>query len=202
MLKIGLTGGIGSGKSTISRMLKERNIPVIDADSISREVIKNNLEIPKEIKLNFGSEFFDENNNLKRQEFGNYIFKNKTERKKYENIIMPYIIKEIFRSMGVCENLGENICVLDAPTLIENGVHKYMDINILVWVPKSIQIERVKERDKMNEINVLDRINSQMSLEEKKQYADFIIDNSGNIENTIKQLDKIFDSINIMRDCR
>lgn len=202
MLKIGLTGGIGSGKSTISRMLKERNIPVIDADSISREVIKNNLEIPKEIKLNFGSEFFDENNNLKRQEFGNYIFKNKTERKKYENIIMPYIIKEIFRSMGVCENLGENICVLDAPTLIENGVHKYMDINILVWVPKSIQIERVKERDKMNGINVLDRINSQMSLEEKKQYADFIIDNSGNIENTIKQLDKIFDSINIMRDCR
>lgn len=202
MLKIGLTGGIGSGKSTISRMLKERNIPVIDADSISREVIKNNLEIPKEIKLNFGSEFFDENNNLKRQEFGNYIFKNKTQRKKYENIIMPYIIKEIFRSMGVCENLGENICVLDAPTLIENGVHKYMDINILVWIPKSMQIERVKERDKMNEINVLDRINSQMSLEEKKQYADFIIDNSGNIENTIKQLDKIFDSINIMRDCR
>lgn len=202
MLKIGLTGGIGSGKSTISRMLKERNIPVIDADSISREVIKNNLEIPKEIKLNFGSKFFDENNNLKRQEFGNYIFKNKTQRKKYENIIMPYIIKEIFRSMGVCENLGENICVLDAPTLIENGVHKYMDINILVWIPKSMQIERVKERDKMNEINVLDRINSQMSLEEKKQYADFIIDNSGNIENTIKQLDKIFDSINIMRDCR
>ncbi|WP_234122163.1 dephospho-CoA kinase [Clostridium hydrogenum] len=202
MLKIGLTGGIGSGKSTISRMLKERNIPVIDADSVSREVIKNNLEIPKEIKLNFGSEFFDENNNLKRQEFGNYIFKNKTERKKYENIIMPYIIKEIFRSMGVCENLGESICVLDAPTLIENGVHKYMDINILVWLPKNIQIERVKERDKMNEINVLDRINSQMSLEEKKQYADFIIDNSGNIENTIKQLDKIFDSINIMRDCR
>lgn len=202
MLKIGLTGGIGSGKSTISRMLKERNIPVIDADSISREVIKNNLEIPKEIKLNFGSEFFDENNNLKRQEFGNYIFRNKTQRKKYENIIMPYIIKEIFRSMGVCENLGENICVLDAPTLIENGVHKYMDINILVWIPKSMQIERVKERDKMNEINVLDRINSQMSLEEKKQYADFIIDNSGNIENTIKQLDKIFDSINTMRDCR
>ncbi|NFP92594.1 dephospho-CoA kinase [Clostridium sporogenes] len=192
IFKVGLTGGIGSGKSTISEMIKEKNIPVIDADKISREVLRLYPEILIEVKEVFGKEFVDDNGNLKRREFGSYIFKNKNKRIEYENIIMPYIIKETFERMEELKKNKEPICVLDAPTLIEQGLYKYMDINILVWVDKNTQINRVVKRDRLSTGEVINRINAQMSMEEKKKFVDYIIDNSKDIENTKGELDKIF----------
>ncbi|MCC5439628.1 dephospho-CoA kinase [Clostridium botulinum] len=192
IFKIGITGGIGAGKSTISEMIKEKNIPVIDADKISREVLKLYPEILIRVKEVFGKEFLDDNGYLKRREFGSYIFKNKNKRMEYENIIMPYITKETFKRIKLLEENKESICVLDAPTLIEQGLYKYMDINILVWVDKDTQINRVVKRDGLNRSEVIDRINSQMSMEEKKKFVEYIIDNSKDIENTKSELDKIF----------
>ncbi|AAK79073.1 dephospho-CoA kinase [Clostridium acetobutylicum] len=199
MLKIGLTGGIGSGKSTISRIFKERQILVVDADEVSKEVLKEHPEILTAVRNKFGDNFFDENGEFTRREFGNFIFNSEPHRKEYENIIMPYIKKDIVRTMKLYESLNENVCVLDAPTLIENDIYKDMDINILVWVDKATQIKRVQKRDGMSEDEVIMRINSQMSLEEKKKYVDFIIDNSGEFENTIKQIDRIMQSVSIMK---
>ncbi|BAQ14627.1 dephospho-CoA kinase [Clostridium botulinum B2 128] len=192
IFKIGLTGGIGAGKSTISEMIKEKNIPVIDADKISREVLKLYPEILIRVKEVFGKEFLYDNGDLKRREFGSYIFKNKNKRIEYENIIMPYITKETFKRIKLLEENKESICVLDAPTLIEQGLYKYMDINILVWVDKDTQINRVVKRDGLNRSEVTNRINSQMSMEEKKKFVEYIIDNSKDIENTKSELDKIF----------
>ncbi|ACA54825.1 dephospho-CoA kinase [Clostridium botulinum] len=192
IFKIGLTGGIGAGKSTISEMIKEKNIPVIDADKISKEVLKLYPEILIRVKEVFGKEFLDDNGELKRREFGSYIFKNKNKRIEYENIIMPYITKETFKRIKVLEENKELICVLDAPTLIEQGLYKYMDINILVWVDKDTQINRVVKRDGLNRSEVTNRINSQMPMEEKKKFVDYMIDNSKDIENTKVELDKIF----------
>ncbi|KGO14027.1 dephospho-CoA kinase [Clostridium botulinum] len=192
IFKIGLTGGIGAGKSTISEMIKEKNISVIDADKISREVLKLYPEILIRVKEVFGKEFLDDNGDLKRREFGSYIFKNKNKRIEYENIIMPYITKETFKRIKLLEENKESICVLDAPTLIEQGLYKYMDINILVWVDKDTQINRVVKRDGLNRSEVMNRINSQMSMEEKKKFVEYIIDNSKDIENTKSELDKIF----------
>ncbi|MBO0575250.1 dephospho-CoA kinase [Clostridium botulinum] len=192
IFKIGLTGGIGAGKSTISEMIKGKNIPVIDADKISREVLRLYPEILIEVKEVFGKEFVDDNGHLKRREFGSYIFRNKNRRIEYENIIMPYIIKEMFRRVKELEENKEQICVLDAPTLIEQGLYKYMDINILVWVDKNTQINRVVKRDRLTTGEVINRINAQMSMEEKKKFVDYIIDNSKDIENTKGELDKIF----------
>lgn len=198
MIKVGLTGGIGSGKSTVSRLLKEKSIPVIDADKISREVLEGYPEIAEEIKKQFGSEFFYENNKLKRRELGNYIFKNEDKRLKLEEIIIPYIKKEINRRLELCNSLKEKICVVDAPTLIESGLYNDMDLNILVWTDRTTQIKRVMERDKMEEGDVLNRINAQMTLEEKKQFVDVVIDNSFDLESTEKQLDKILSSIDVL----
>lgn len=197
ILKIGLTGGIGAGKSTVSEMIKGKNIPVIDADKISREVLKLYPEILMKVKEIFGEEFLDNNGELKRKEFGSYIFKNKNKRIKYENIIMPYIKKETFERIKALEKNKESICVLDAPTLIEQGLYKYMDINILVWGDKDVQISRVKKRDGLSTAEVINRINSQMSMEEKKKFVNYIIDNSRDIENTKGELDKIFMEIMI-----
>ncbi|AJD33012.1 dephospho-CoA kinase [Clostridium sporogenes] len=192
IFKIGLTGGIGAGKSTISEMIKEKNIPVIDADKISRKVLNLYPEILIKVKEVFGKEFLDDNGELKRREFGSYIFKNKNKRIEYENIIMPYITKETFERMEELKKNKEPICVLDAPTLIEQGLYKYMDVNILVWVDKNTQINRVVKRDGLNKSEVINRINSQMSMEEKKKFVNYIIDNSKDIENTKGELDKIF----------
>ncbi|MDU7251587.1 MAG: dephospho-CoA kinase [Clostridium sp.] len=192
IFKIGLTGGIGAGKSTISEMIKEKNIPVIDADKISRKVLNLYPEILIKVKEVFGKEFLDHNGELKRREFGSYIFKNKNKRIEYENIIMPYITKETFERMEELKKNKEPICVLDAPTLIEQGLYKYMDVNILVWVDKNTQINRVVKRDGLNKSEVINRINSQMSMKEKKKFVNYIIDNSKDIENTKGELDKIF----------
>lgn len=195
MITVGLTGGIGSGKSTISNMIKSKDIPIIDADLISREVLNIYPEILQEIKETFGEEFVDEDGNLKRRELGNHIFGQDDLRKKLENIIIPYIKKEIFNRIEECNKLNEKICVVDAPTLIEHKINEKMDYNILVWVDKDTQIERVKLRDNMDYEEVIKRINSQMSLEEKSKYVDFTIDNSGSLDNTKKELEEVLGKV-------
>lgn len=190
MLKIGLTGGIGTGKSIVSSIMKEQGVKVIDADKISREVLEKYPIINEKIKETFGERFFSYNK-LNRRELGNFIFKHEKRRKKLENIIMPYINKEIDLKFKSYENEGQKLCVLDAPTLIEQGIYKNMYKNILVWVDKNTQIRRVKIRDNLSEKEILDRINAQMDLEHKKNYVDFIIDNSKDILTTKEQVSKI-----------
>lgn len=195
MIKIGLTGGIGSGKSTITKMLLEKNIPVVDVDIISREVLELYPETLKEIKQTFGEEFIDEKGRLKRRELGNHIFGSNELRKKLENILIPYIKKEIFNRIEGYNEKGEDICVVDAPTLIEHSIHKEMDFNILVWIDRELQIKRVMARDKLEKDEILNRINSQMRIEDKKEEVDYIIDNRRDLKYTEEQLDNILTQI-------
>lgn len=195
MIKVGLTGGIGSGKSTVSNIIREKNIPIIDADIIAREVLDIYPSIVDKIKISFGEGFIDHNGKLKRRELGNYIFKNESLRKKLEDIIIPYIKCEIFKRLDQYNKLGKRLCIVDAPTLIENNIHKEMDVNILVWVQEDVQIQRVKQRDLLNDEQVIDRIKSQIPLEAKKEQVNFIIDNSGDLEKTKEQLNKIITEI-------
>ncbi|MBU3145589.1 dephospho-CoA kinase [Clostridium sp. CF012] len=191
MLKVGITGGIGSGKSTVTNMLREKDLPIIDADIIAREVLIINPEVLIQIKEEFGYEFFDEEGKLKRKEFGHYIFKNDTRRKKLESIMMPFIISEINHRIKAYEEDKCILCFLDAPTLIENNLHTSMDITILVWVEEEVQIQRIMLRDDLEIDATMDRIRAQMPIDEKKKFADFIIDNGGSAENTKLQLDLI-----------
>ncbi|MGH4125927.1 MAG: dephospho-CoA kinase [Clostridium sp.] len=191
MLKVGITGGIGSGKSTVTNMVKEKLFPVIDADIVAREVFIIYPELISQIKEEFGCEFFDEEGKLLRKELGNYIFKNDTLRKKLERIIMPFIINEINRRIKAYEEDNCKLCFLDAPTLIENNLHASMDVTILVWVGKDVQIQRVMLRDNLDLDAAMDRIRAQMPIDEKRKFADFIIDNGASIENTKLQLDLI-----------
>jgi len=191
MLKVGITGGIGSGKSTVTNMLVDKCFHVIDADVVSREVFIIYPEIMGKIKEAFGYEFFDKEGKLNRKEFGNYIFKSDARRKELENIMMPFIKREINIRIKRCEQEDLQLCFLDAPTLLENNLHNIVDVIILVWVSSEVQIERVMFRDGLNLEETMDRIRAQMPMDEKKKFADFIIDNGESIENTRLQLELV-----------
>ena len=191
MLKVGITGGIGSGKSTVTKMLRDKGFSIIDADIVATEVFIIYPEIVNKIKEEFGHEFFGDGDKLDRKKLGKYIFKSANLRKKLESIMMPFIIIEIQRRIKMCEEKKVQICFLDAPTLIENNLHTSMDVTILVWVSSSIQVQRVMFRDDLDVDETMDIIRAQMTIEEKKEFADFIIDNEGSIENTRMQLDTI-----------
>ncbi|MGG5462622.1 dephospho-CoA kinase [Clostridium sp. B9] len=193
MIKVGLTGGICSGKSTISSMIKDTGIPVLDADIIAREVLEKYPDILLRVRATFGDHFFDWRGDFRRREFGNHIFRFPKERLKYEEIIMPYIKQEIAIKLEELEKAGEKIVVVDGATLIENNMHTDMDMLVLVWVDKNSQIERIGFRDKLSKGEAINRINSQLSLETKKEYANFIIDNSGNLIKTKEQIDDLLE---------
>lgn len=196
MIKIGLTGGIGTGKSTVSTILKNEGFKVIDADTVSKNVLEEKPEILEKVRIQFGEGFFDWRGEFRRREFGNHIFRFPKQRIKYEQIIMPYIKAEIENEIKAYEKNGEKIVVIDAPTLIENNLHEEMDYVILVCTDNSTQIQRVKNRDKLTQSEVVSRINAQMSIEEKKEFANIIIDNNNDLVETQKQ---VYDLIDFMK---
>lgn len=199
MIKIGLTGGIGSGKSTVSDMLRSEGYDIIDADVVTKEVLKKYPEILKQVEEQFGTGFFDWQGNFRTREFGNHIFKFAKERIKYEKIIMPYIFNEIDMKVKYYENKGCKLVILDAATLIENKLNEDMDYVVLVYADINTQISRVQQRDRLFGSDVLNRINSQMPIQEKKEYADFIINNNGGILETKEQVDKLIKYFEVLK---
>lgn len=192
MIKIGLTGGIGTGKSTISKMLLEKGYKVIDADEIAKNVLVKYPQILNRIRSDFGEGFFDWRGEFRRKEFGNHIFRFPKQRVKYEEIIMPYILNEIEDELKKAKG---KIVFLDAPTLIENNLHENMDYVVLAVTSHNTQLQRIKLRDKLNNTDALSRINAQMPLEKKKEFAHIIIDNEGSLLDTKKQVDEFINFI-------
>lgn len=182
MIKVGLTGGIATGKSTVSKIISDLGIPIIDCDIIAREIINIYPQILINIEYRFGKEFIDSDNNLLRKKFGDYIFTHPDKKKEYEDIILPYIRTQIGRKIYQYEFDGCKLCIIDAPTLIETGLYKEMDINVLVSIDRDIQIERIMNRDNFTKKQALNRINSQMPSHEKVKYVDYIINNNNTIE--------------------
>lgn len=198
MLKFGLTGGIGTGKSQVSNMLIAAGFKVIDSDLLARSVLEKYPEILEKVRIEFGEGYFDWRGEFRRKEFGNHIFRFPKLRIKYEEIIIPYIKSEINMAFERYEKSGEKIVILDAPTLIENHLEKDLDYIILVWSDVNTQIQRIKARDKISNNDAINRINSQMSIEEKKDYANIIINNNNNIVNTKEQVDDMIDFIKLI----
>lgn len=198
MIKVGLTGSIGTGKSTISKMIKDSGYKVIDADEVSHMVLQKYPEILRRIKSEFGAGYFDWKGEFRRVEFANQMFRFPKLRIKYEEMIIPYIKSEIEKEFQELKEKKEKIVILDAPTLIENNMHKDMDLVVLVWADNNTMIKRVRLRDQMSSSNIVSRINSQMPSEEKKKFANIIINNNKDLKDTEEQVKDMIELFKII----
>lgn len=187
MIKIGLTGGIATGKTTVANHLKALGFTVIEADQIAREVLDIYPEILDYLKVTYGQRIFTEGK-LNRRLLGKIIFRNDLQREEYGKIIMPRIIQEIRKRF---QDHGEDMIFLDAPLLFEEGLDRDVDVTLTVYVRPSVQLKRLMERDGYTKEEAKKRITAQMSLDEKASLSDYVLYNEGEREETFKNLEKI-----------
>lgn len=185
---IGLTGGIATGKSTVSSMIADFKIPVIDADQIAREVVEIGKKSYHELIRVFGPQILQSNQMIDRKKLGEIIFTDQTKREQLNNIIHPAIRKEMQRKKDYYVNLSVKSVVLDIPLLFESELEEFVDKIIVVYVDESIQLKRLMKRDHLSKKDALKRIDSQMPTSEKIKLADVVIDNSQTREDTLQQI--------------
>lgn len=192
---LGLTGGIACGKSTISAYLKEFGLPVIDADECSRAVVeKGSIGLEKLTEI-FGSKILENDGTLNRKALGQIVFSDSEQLSLLNSVMEPLIREEISRRLNQENNA--DLVVLDAPLLIEQHYDKICDFIMTIDVSKKIQLERLIERDNLSEDEAKSRIESQLSSRERNGFADVVIDSSGTVEQTRKQVIKWLETINV-----
>ncbi|MCB0422662.1 MAG: dephospho-CoA kinase [Bdellovibrionales bacterium] len=182
MLWIGLTGGIGTGKSSVASFFRDLGVTVIDADEISRRVTGPGSQGEARILKEFGDRLSSKSV-LDRKELRELVFKDRILLKKLEKIVHPLVQSETQRKREAAERAGEPYSIYDVPLLFEAHLEAQFDKIIVVSAPFETQIQRVMDRDKVSRDSVVQTIKSQMDMEKKKKRADFILENSGNLEN-------------------
>lgn len=191
---IGLTGSIASGKSTVSNMLKEYGLPIVDADIVARLVVEPGRETLKEIVKTFGEEILTEKGELDRPKLGSIVFNDEEKRKQLNSIIHPAIRQEMLRQRDEHIENGAKVVIMDIPLLFESKLQHFVDKILVVTVSEEVQLKRLMERNNFSEEEAKARIGSQLPLSLKEQGADAVIYNNGTIEETKRQLE------NILRD--
>lgn len=188
MICIGLTGGIASGKSTVSTMLHDLGAFIIDADKLARQVVEPDQPAWQEIVTVFGAEVLLPDRQLNRQALGNIIFTDSQRRQLLETITHPRIRQAAEAQLEEAARNGRQVAVLDVPLLIETGWIDMVDTVWVVYVSPVIQEQRLMERDRLGRQQAQARIASQMSLQDKLQYANVIIDNGHSLAETQAQV--------------
>ncbi|MCI2109918.1 MAG: dephospho-CoA kinase [Acidaminococcaceae bacterium] len=187
MISIGLTGGIASGKSTVSRYLQEKGIAVFDCDeSAKKAVAKGSVCLAKIVKA-FGDEILNPDGNMNRKAVSELVFGHPEKLGQLNSIVHNWVSQKCREFLS--QKSSEKIVVLDMPLLIECEWYKNVDKVWLVKISPEEQIKRAMLRSQMTSEEVKRRIASQMSLKDKEAYADVILDNSGSVENLKKQVD-------------
>ncbi|HZG57724.1 dephospho-CoA kinase [Paenibacillus sp.] len=191
-MNVGLTGGIACGKSTVSRMLAARGAAIVDADLIARDVVRPGQPALAEVRAAFGAEVFAEDGTLDRKRLGAVVFADEASRKRLEGILHPRIREEIARQMLAWNRTEpERLVVVDIPLMYESGLDKryaFEDI-LVVYVPRRVQLERLMRRDGLSLEEAERRIDAQLSIEKKRELADVVIDNSGDLAETERQVE-------------
>ena len=200
MLVVGLTGGIASGKSTVSNLFQQLGVPVICADELAHEAVKAGSPALEEIRREFGDDSIDEEGNLDRAAMARLVFHDPALRKKLESIIHPRVAEGRDSLLEAFSLQGHTVVVVDVPLLYESGWEKEFDLVIVVHVPRSTQEQRLVDRDGMTREEARARLDAQMPIDEKRQRADKIVDNAGSLNGTREQVESILNELRVMAD--
>lgn len=197
-LIIGLTGSIATGKSTVANMFRELDIPVIDADILAREVVEPGETAYKKVVQSFGEDILLEDQTLNRKRLGEIVFSDEVKRKQLNNIVHPAIRKRMIEKRDHFITAGNRCIVLDIPLLFESKLEHFADKTLVVYVNQEIQLQRLMKRNEFTEEEAMQRILSQMPVEEKAARADRTINNNGSKEETYAQLKQLLKEWNVL----
>ncbi|KAG8865192.1 hypothetical protein FRB96_000082 [Tulasnella sp. 330] len=191
MLVIGLTGGIASGKSSVSKILAAHHIPIVDADLLAREVVAPGTPGLSQIIHEFGGEVLQPDGTLDRAKLGSIIFNDAAKRQKLNAIVHPAVRKAMVTSALRHWLRGEKICVMDVPLLIEAGLWRFMGKVVVVYCSREIQLQRLMKRDGSSRVDATSRLDSQLPLSDKLKFADQVLDNSGTLQDLEQQVERL-----------
>jgi len=199
---VGLSGGIGSGKSTVAELLANLGAVVIDADAIVRELQAPGSPVLDDLAEAFGNEIIDDAGALDREALGAIAFRDAEARARLGAIIHPEVGAEMARRIAAAREAGAEVIVLDIPLLFEgrkagtgSAAQLGFDATVLVYAPEALQIERQMKRDGCDREEALRRLRAQLPIEEKRGMADFVIDNSGTPERTERQVRALYEAL-------
>ncbi|MFS1511842.1 dephospho-CoA kinase [Chengkuizengella sp. SCS-71B] len=195
-MNVGLTGGIATGKSTVSNMLVQRGARLIDADVIAREVVLPGHPVLQKVAQHFGQDILLEDGSLNRSKLGEIIFSDPSARKELEGLLHPQIRSLMKERMAQYEmEEPERLVVVDIPLLFESNLQELFSSVVLVYVPESIQLERLMKRNQLSLEEAMKRIKAQMPIESKKKLADYVIDNSKSMKHTDDEVKQFWEDI-------
>jgi len=196
ILIVALTGGIATGKSVVARILEKHGCYVHSADRAARDLMKPRLPAWKKIVSHFGSEVLNPDQTIDRSKLGEIIFSKKRERQFLNSLIHPLVLAKKMEAVRRLEKKGRHkIFVSEAALAIESGFARFFDKVIVVDCGKETQVRRLMERDKIGRAEALKKIRSQMPLEEKLKYADYVIDTSSTLDETARQTESVYRSL-------
>lgn len=196
MRNIGMTGGIGCGKSKVAEFFESLGFYTIDSDITSRKVMEINEPAYNQIVSYFGEDILDKDKNIIRKKLGNIVFNNKEKLKVLENIVHPAIYEyERKKRAEIYGRDSKAVIITHAALMIESGSYKNYDAVIIVTCNKDVQINRVMQRDNISMLDAEKIISCQMNQSERLKYADFIIDNSSNIDDLKKEVKRVYNLI-------
>ncbi len=189
---IGLTGGIASGKSTVAKILRELGAPIVDADQVARDVVEPGTPALEEIVARFGPEVVDADGRLERKRLGDIVFADDDARAALNAIIHPRIAAASQQRIAALAAAGEPIVVYEAALIVENKLTSWMEALIVVSVSRGVQVPRLMARDGIDAIAAEARLAAQLPLEDKVAVADYVVDNSGTLEQTRAQVERLW----------
>jgi dephospho-CoA kinase len=192
---VGLTGGIASGKSTVARMFEDRQVPVIDADVIAREVVEPGEPALEDIEQAFGTDMIRDDGTLDREALGQVIFEDDDARARLNAITHPRIAQRMAERAREYSEKGHRWVIYDAALIVENNIHEWLDALIVVAADRPTQVERLIRRDNIDREDAVKRIESQLPIDRKVEVADYVIDNNGTLDDTLEQVERVYERI-------
>lgn len=192
MLKIAITGGAGSGKSTVARMFGELGAPVLDADAAGRDAVAVGTTAYEELRRLFGEEYFNPDGELNRAKVARLVFTDPEARKQLNDIVHPRVARELQERVKELEQQGADLVMVEVPLLFEAGLEGAYDRVIVVYVDPEDQVRRLSERDGRGAEEIAGILKAQWPLGDKAARADFAVDNRGSLSETRKQVQEIW----------